>query len=498
MSSPSPSPSSSYALSGIFIVNLRGEVLISRAYRDHLDKHVFDAFRLEILNPKTSRGAARSYANASSSSQRKMDAENAMIEAPVRRVGSLTYAFKRHRDVYVVGVSRERGDGVGMNQVIGFTFLCHVVRLTTQYFGSCDENAIRGNFVLMYELLDEICDNGYPQITAGETLKTFITQRDKSRELMTKDEQHRAAMREQQMAVEAARQMTSAVQWRKPGITYKKNEVFLDIVESVTVMMSAEGTVLRSAVQGGIYMRTQLSGMPILTVGLNDRLAVESRLMAQGEQPHASAAASRKLIELDDLQFHQSVRLHKFTHEKTIEFTPPDGEFELARYRVSDNVTLPFKLMPAVKELGRTRIAVTVNIKSLYSEKTVANEVRVRIPVPKHTARAVINVTGGKAKYVPEEGCLRWKLKRVAGHEEFQLDAEVTLSSTLSEHKAWVQPPINVLFQLPMFTASGLRVRFLEVKGESGQPYPDVTRWIRYLCTSGSGDRGGSYEIRCA
>ena len=59
----------------------------------------------------------------------------------------------------------------------------------------------------------------------------------------------------------------------------------------------------------------------------------------------------------------------------------------------------PFKLMPVVKELGRTRLAVHVNLRSLYGPTTVANEVRVHIPMPKLTARANVNVTAGKAKY---------------------------------------------------------------------------------------------------
>ena len=53
--------------------------------------------------------------------------------------------------------------------------------------------------------------------------------------------------------------------------------MYLDIVESVNLMMSAEGTVLRSNVQGAIYMRTHLSGMPNLSVGLNDRLGEQAR-----------------------------------------------------------------------------------------------------------------------------------------------------------------------------------------------------------------------------
>ena len=45
------------------------------------------------------------------------------------------------------------------------------------YFGKVNENNIRANFVLIYELFDEMCDNGYPQITSANVLKEFITQK---------------------------------------------------------------------------------------------------------------------------------------------------------------------------------------------------------------------------------------------------------------------------------------------------------------------------------
>ncbi|CAL58245.1 Clathrin adaptor, mu subunit, C-terminal [Ostreococcus tauri] len=486
-----------HCVSGVFVVNLRGDVLITRAYRDEIDRTVLDAFRTQIL---LDRHDGKSV-HARAARRRRAD-DGSRTNAPKRVIGSVTYFMKRSRDVYVVGVrrgtanaaTRARDGWETARDAAAFTFLSHVVRLCRQYFGACDEGAIRENFVLLYELLDEICDDGYPQITAGESLRHFITQKSaKSESGMSKEEIERKTAKEQRRAVEAAKQVTSSVAWRRPGLVYKKNEVYLDIVESVNLMMSAEGTVLRSSVQGSIMMKAFLSGMPDLSVGLNDRLGEHTRVSATGEDAGASAARNRKLIDLDDLQFHQCVRLHKFASEKVIEFTPPDGEFELVRYRVSDNVTLPFKLMPAVKELGRTRLAMSVNLRSLYDPSTVANEVRVRIPVPKLTARATIRVSAGKAKYVPEEGCLRWKIKKLAGHQELQLDAEVMLANTLSDHKPWVQPPINIEFNVPMFTASGLRIRFLNVEERNMGNY-DVTRWVRYLCQSGDGR--GSYEIR--
>ena len=33
-----------------------------------------------------------------------------------------------------------------------------------EYFGTLEEESIRDNFVLVYELLDEVMDHGYPQV----------------------------------------------------------------------------------------------------------------------------------------------------------------------------------------------------------------------------------------------------------------------------------------------------------------------------------------------
>jgi hypothetical protein len=46
----------------------------------------------------------------------------------------------------------------------------------------------------------------------------------------------------------------------------------------------------------------------------------------------AAGGAGKKSIELADLQFHQCVNLSKFSSEKVISFTPPDGEFEARAY----------------------------------------------------------------------------------------------------------------------------------------------------------------------
>ena len=45
-------------------------------------------------------------------------------------------------------------------------------------------------------------------------------------------------------------QATGAISWRAEGIRYKRNEVFIDIVENVNVLLSIRGTVLKADVVG--------------------------------------------------------------------------------------------------------------------------------------------------------------------------------------------------------------------------------------------------------
>ena len=57
-----------------------------------------------------------------------------------------------------------------------FEFLLKIIEVMQSYFGKISEENIKNNFVLIYELLDEILDFGYPQNTDTGVLKTFITQ----------------------------------------------------------------------------------------------------------------------------------------------------------------------------------------------------------------------------------------------------------------------------------------------------------------------------------
>ena len=98
-----------------------------------------------------------------------------------------------------------------------------------------------------------------------------------------------------------------------------------------------------------------------------------------------------------DVSFHQCVNLGRFNTEKVVSFVPPDGEFELMKYRCNENISLPFRVIPVINELGRTRLEVKVAVKSSFNDKLFALNVVITIPMPDNTARADIQPSQGAA-----------------------------------------------------------------------------------------------------
>jgi AP-1 complex subunit mu len=101
--------------------------------------------------------------------------------------------------------------------------------------------------------------------------------------------------------------------------------------------VSATGQVIDSEIKGAIRVRSNLSGMPELKLGLTDRVLFEGHAATQssGIPSHTHHHSHASSIELEDIRFHQCVRLEKFDAERVITFVPPDGEFHLMTYRIS-------------------------------------------------------------------------------------------------------------------------------------------------------------------
>jgi len=254
--------------------------------------------------------------------------------------------------------------------------------------------------------------------------------------------------------------------------------VFLDVVESVNLLVNSNGTVVRSEVTGALKFRTYLSGMPECKLGLNDRVVLET----QGRN------SKGKSVDLEDIKFHQCVRLARFENDRTISFIPPDGSFDLMSYRLSTQVKPLIWVECHVERHSKTRIEYMVKCRSQFKERSNAAGVEIRLPVPADATAPQVRTSMGSATYAPEHQALLWKMKTLPGGKEYLLRAKFTLPTvTAAEDVVERKPPIQVKFEIPYFTVSGIQVRFLKIIEKSGyQALP----WVRYITVA------GNYEIR--
>jgi len=429
-------------ISALFILNQRGDILVSRSYRvDELSREIVNAYRYQVIAAKN-------------------------VRSPITLMGKTSFFHVRIANIFMIAVTRNN-----VNASLAFETLFSLASILKAYFGGkLDEDSVKDHFILACELLDEIMDYGYPQNLSLETVKPFITQKGAVKpEKLSQDKISRII-----------NQVTGACPWRSPDIKYKKNEIYIDVIESVNLLVSVDGKQLRADVSGKIIMKALLSGMPECKFGLNDKVLMDKesrgRTKTQG-------------IALDDCTFHQCVRLGKFDSDRTISFIPLDGEFELMKYRSTQSIEVPFTVQPIVKEFSKTRLEVKVVVKSNFKLEMFGSDVKVYIPCPKNTAVCKIYTQTGKGKYSPEVDAILWKIKRFPGQTKYILGAEVQLSASVHDQKrAWSRPPIWMEFQVPMFTASGLHVRFLKVL-EQKQQYQAI-KWVRYLT------QNGNYQFR--
>ena len=85
---------------------------------------------------------------------------------------------------------------------------------------------------MIYELLDEVMDNGYPQSTEIKCLKKMIKtkhhelQKDTSKKGKNKNDEN------------MSNSMSSNIPWRPGTYKYAKNEAYLDVIEKVNMLVS--------------------------------------------------------------------------------------------------------------------------------------------------------------------------------------------------------------------------------------------------------------------
>ena len=369
------------------------------------------------------------------------------------------------------------------------------------YCGVLTEESIRKNFILIYELLDEMIDFGYPQTTTTESLRICVHNEASVVSITGAAPPQISAssmlfvnMKNMNLGGGARTKPSGAsnipISLSGPAskggpnsnysVTKKKNEIYVDIIEKLTVLFNANGYVVNSSIDGCIQMKSFLAGNPELRLALNEDLLI-GRTGEYGS------------VILDDCNFHECVNLDEFEQTKTIHFFPPDGEFSVLNYRISTGeFRNPFKIFPSLEIIDSYRMELVCTIMADIPEVNHGINIIVRIPVPRCTVSAkteqstanTSDQSANTAEYSAQEKKMVWTIRKFPGMSEMRLCMKLTLDTPVTSSHRKEIGFVSMSFEIPMYNISNLQVRYLRIS-ETDKAY-NPHRWVRYITQSSS------------
>lgn len=438
-------------LQSFFLISKNGEVLIEKHWRDVTPRSVCDYFWDEVNKYETKE------------------------EMPPLVHTTKYYLISIYREgMFFVGTTTVETNPLGMIE-----FLHRMFDTFESYFEEVTETNIKDNFSIVYQLLEEMMDFGYALTTEPNALKLMI----KPPSVLARVA-NALGRGTSQVSDELAEGTISNMPWRMTNVSHSQNEIYLDIVEEVDSILSLNGIIVSSEVTGEILGNSKLSGVPDLALHFSDPSVI------------------------DDCSFHPCVRYSRFERDNVVSFVPPDGQFELMKYRISQNkqrghTIAPCYCQPSVMynyEEKKGDINLVCGIRStsslLFPSKSgtgggsvdMVENVVVEIPFSRTVRTTNLEVDTGTVLYDESTKVAKWtigkltpdKLPRLRGTMILQQIAPHTKKhASKNPHNAdnneiIDSPPIQMHWKVPMASLSGLSVSSLQLFNEDYKPYKGV------------------------
>ena len=245
------------------------------------------------------------------------------VAPPLFNIDGINFIYVKTDDLYIVISTL---DNASPNYYL--EVLDRVMKVIKDHIGQLNEETIRKNFVLIYEIIDEMIDFGYPQLSDTEQVKEFVFT-EPIVELKNLNTIKEMFSKNTKSNENAKRSITD---------TKTKNEIFVDIIEKITCLFSRNGTILSSGIDGCIKMKSYLKNSPEMRIVFTDDVLFGKTSYGAGR------------MELAGYNFCQGVRAKDFESQRTLYIIPPEGEFTLMNYRINNEFAPPFRLYTIVEE----------------------------------------------------------------------------------------------------------------------------------------------------
>ncbi|KAJ7957789.1 AP-4 complex subunit mu [Quillaja saponaria] len=437
-------------ISQFFVLSQRGDNIVFRDYRGEIQKGSAEIFFRKV----------------------KFWKEDGEGDAPpVFNVDGVSYFHVKVAGLLFVATTR-----VNVSPSLVLELLQRIARVIKDYLGVLNEDSLRKNFVLVYELLDEVIDFGYVQRTSTEVLKSYVFN-----EPIVVDAARLPPPGPGSIFMQGTKRMpgtaiTKSVVANEPG-GRKREEIFVDVIEKISITFSSSGYILTCEIDGTIQMKSYLTGNPEIRLALNEDLGIGR-----------GGSSSHGAVILDDCNFHESVHLDSFDVNRTLALVPPDGEFPVMNYRMTQVFKPPFRITALIEEAGSLKAEVIIKLHSAFSSSITANTVLIQMPLPSFTTRISFDLepgaVGNTTDFNQANKRLEWGLKKIVGGSEHTLRAKLTFSQESHGNIVKEAGPVSMTFTIPMYNASGLQVKYLQIakKSKTYNPY----RWVRYVTQANS------------
>lgn len=235
----------------------------------------------------------------------------------------------------------------------------------------------------------------------------------------------------------------SAIPWRRSNVRHTSNELYVDIVESLSVTLAPSGRPLAAFANGSIAFTSKVSGIPDLLLSLS----------TGGKGGGMGNRGDQLRRVMGGVVFHPCVRLNKWNADGVLSFVPPDGRFALCGYETdllgpelnlstnpSNSLNLPVKVeittglamsgtefeiraQPGSNSMGS---AAAASLQSALgsskpnpfkptptgdSKSPALEDLTIHVPLPP-SVRSVSDMrpTRGEANWNPAEGRVEWRI----------------------------------------------------------------------------------------
>jgi AP-4 complex subunit mu-1 len=394
--------------------------------------------------------------------------------------------FTQKNGLYFIVTSR-----YNVSPVMIFETLGRCVTLFKDFTGQLSEESLRKNFTLVYEILDELFDNGHIQSTMTNNLTTYVF----NEPVLTVDVPTSVTS---MLPIQIMEQRTVKSTATCRPITDKNNEIFVDILERINAEFGGDGALIRSEIVGSIVMKSYLTGSPLLRLGLNNDLIIGQNTPDQNV-PYGGITGG---VYIDYANFCDFAQMGEFENQRVISLYPQDGEFTLMNYRVADNYRhdMPFRVSTTINTHHDSayKLEVLIKIRADIPKTSHASNVFIRVPVPKTTDN--VNVNFGSVglsththEYKSAQKVVLWGVKKFVGSTEQYMRLNIVLSEPIKNFNMIKKQvgPVSMKFEIPMHNVSGVQLRFLkigldEIQGKTSSSKSTVKRWVRYVTQANS------------